>query len=140
MATADTNDLYYVFFSHIPNSTVIYPDGTVAAFIGGRYTTKDKYKASILQDAIAAGHPHIYVDTAKLQLTEAELDPMAEYKARVIAEYEASKIAGDKNSDKGSSTQGRLNVADTNSVGEAAADSTSGAAASTPAVKISLGK
>lgn len=130
-----SNDSYFVFYSRVINGTVIFPDGTAAGFVNGRYTTQDETKAQVLRDAIDAGHPHLYIDADKPVLTEAELDPMAEYKARVIAEYEASKIAGDKNSDKGSSSQGRLNVADTGSIGAAAADSTSGATA-TPGIKV----
>lgn len=126
-AVASEEPSYYVFYSRIPNSTIIFPDGTSAGFVGGRYTTKDAYKASLLQDAIAAGNQSLYIDVDKPMLTEAELDPMAEYNARIIAEYLASQISANKESDKGNSTQGRLNITDTKSVGAAAASSDSGA-------------
>lgn len=124
-ATKETAEAeYFVFYSRIPNSTVIFPDGTSAGFVNGRYTTQDEEKAAILRQAIEGGNNSLYLDAEKPKLTEAELDPMAEYKARVIAEY-LEKQANAASNDRGTSTQGRLNVADTSSIGEAAADSSS---------------
>ena len=77
---------YFVFYNRIPNSTFIFPDGTQAAFTNGRYATPDADKAIYLNEVVKQGNPHIYLNEDKLVLTETELDPMAEYKARVIAE------------------------------------------------------
>ena len=129
-------DKYYVFFSRIPNSTYIFPDGVQAAFVNGRYTTKDAGRAAHLQGIVEEGNPHIYIDPEKTTLTEAELDPMAEYDARVIAKYLAAQASQTSN-DMGSSEQGRLNVADTSNIAAAASGSDSGA---TPGIKVSLGK
>ena len=117
-----------VFYSRIPNSTFIFADGTFAAFTGGRYTTSDKNRAVELQKEIAAKHAYIYQDPLKLQITEAELDPMAEMKARIIAEYEMGQATA-KTNVRGSSDQGRLNVADSSVIAAAAAGSDSGAVA-----------
>ena len=130
MSTLQTKDeaKYFVFYSRIPNSTIIFPDGTSAGFVNGRYTTQDEYKAQILREAIAAGNQSLYIDAEKPMLTETELDPMAEYNARIIAEYVQAQATKASN-DMGGSSQGKLNVADTGSVGALAADSTSGATA-----------
>jgi hypothetical protein len=134
---------FYVFYNRVPNSSYIFPDGTIAAFTGGRYATDDEAKAQHLTAVAQQGNPHIFVDPAKMQLTESELDPMAELKAR-IREQVIQELATKKDNDMGSSTSGKLNIADSNTIGEAAAGSDSGAAgmpASTPAVgavKISL--
>jgi len=128
---------YFVFYNRIPNSTFIFPDGTQAAFTNGRYATPDADKAIYLNEVVKQGNPHIYLNEDKLVLTETELDPMAEYKARIIAEYLASQGAGNPEKDMGTSIQGKLNVADTSNIGAAAADSTSGV---TPGVVVSIGK
>lgn len=109
-------DKYFVFYNHIPNSTFIFPDGQLAQFTNGRYVTQDPVRASLLTSEVQRGNQSIYVDPTKLTATEEELDPMAEYKARVIAEYLA-KQGGEV--EASASDSGKLNVTDTASVGEA---------------------
>ena len=113
---------YYVFYCTIPNSTFIFTDGTLAPFTGGRYTTDDEEKAYQLNKEIAAGNNHFYVNKDKLKVTEEELDPMAEYKAKVIADFLAKQT---KPIDAGNYAQGPLNVSDSASLGAAAAQSDS---------------
>jgi hypothetical protein len=127
---------YHVFYCRIPNSNYIFPDGTQANFTGGRYATQDEGKAHHLREVVKQGNVHIYIDPDKLELTEAELDPMAELKARIIAEHEAKKAI--EQGAMGEYAQGKLNVADSNSIGQAAADSSSGATASTPGVAVAM--
>lgn len=122
---AQEEKLYSVFYCRIPNSNFIFADGSVANFTGGRYVTDDPDKAAFLKREVTLGNPHIYIDAEKTVVTAKELDPMAELKARIIAEYEASKIKEDKNRDLGTSNQGKLNIADTKTVGEAAGESNS---------------
>ena len=122
----ETAKTYHAFFSRIPNSTFIFPDGTTAAFISGRYTTDNEDRANTLKTEIAAGNPYIFQDAGKLKLTATELDPMAELKARIIAEYEMKK-ASETDNDRGASIAGKLNIADTGTIASAAAGSSSGA-------------
>lgn len=120
--TAASAKEYYVFYCTIPNSTFIFTDGSLAPFTGGRYATDDEEKAYQLNKEIAAGNNHFYVNKDKLKVTEEELDPMAEYKAKVIADFLAKQA---KPIDAGNYVQGPLNVSDTASFGEAAAQSDS---------------
>lgn len=113
---------YYVFYCTIPNSTFIFTDGTLAPFTGGRYVTNDEEKAYQLNKEITAGNNHFYVNKDKLKVTEEELDPMAEYKAKVIADFLAKQA---KPIDAGNYVQGHLNVSDSASLGVAAAQSDS---------------
>lgn len=127
---------YFVFFSRIPNSNVIFPDGSQANFTNGRYATDDPSKANFLKSECKLGNPYIYFDPDKEVVTETDLDPMAEYNARIIAAYEAKKAAEDKTVDRGTSDQGKLNVADTRNIASAESDSDSPAVK--PALKITL--
>lgn len=138
MATATTEEKkFFAFYSRIHNSTHIFPDGTLAAFTGGRYTTDDEQKAAHLRAEIKSGNQYLFLDEEKQVLTEAELDPMAELKARIIAEYEAKK-ASDTSNDMGESDSGKLNVADTSSIAQAAMGSDSGAVAATPGITLAV--
>ena len=134
--------VYDVFFCHVPNSTFIFPNGALAVFTGGRYATSDPAKAAYLQYEIDQGNPHIFRKDDCRQLAQSDLAPDAEYRKRVIAEYLAAQEAAKLNpADMGSYEQGNLNVTDTTGIQAGAADSDSGAAASTtgaPAVAISI--
>ena len=118
---------YHVFYCTIPNSTFIFTDGTLAPFTGGRYVTDDEEKAYQLNKEIAAGNNHFYVNKEKLKVTEEELDPMAEYKAKVIEDFLAKQA---KPIDAGNYVQGPLNVSDSASLGAGAAQSDSAPAKS----------
>ena len=122
--------VYDVFFCHVPNSTFIFPNGALAVFTGGRYATSDPAKAAYLQYEIDQGNSHIFRNPECMQLKQEDLAPDAEYRKRVIAEYLAQQAAAKLNpADMGDYSQGNLNVTDTASVGAAAADSSSGASA-----------
>ena len=114
-----------VFYHRIPNATFIFGDGSVAAFIGGRFTTVDPGKTAALDNEILAGNPHIYRDENQLTMTESELDPMYELRKKIIADYEAQKAVQDAGTaDMGTSTQGPLNVTDSSDIKDAAANGT----------------
>lgn len=139
MAEEQKQEMFYVFYNRIPNSNYIFPDGVQAQFVGNRYVTSEKERADILMREIAAGNLHIFVDPNKLQVSKAELDPMAELKARIIAEYEASRAGGAQLADS-STEQGKLNVVNTATIFQAAADSDSAGSAALPGIKVSLAK
>ena len=130
----DPNKVFYVFFNRIPNASVIYPDGSSAVFLGGKYVTDDEAKAGFLLQEIKKGNMYLHIDEAKFEQTAAELDPIAEMKARIIAEYEAKKAA-DGTADMGTSEQGKLRTVNTGTVGGAAVNSSSGTQGMTLALK-----
>lgn len=131
--------VYDLFFSHIPNSTFIFPNGEVAAFQGGRYATDNPAKAAYLQYEIDAGNPYLYRKEGSMQVSKEDLAPDAEYRKRVIAEYLASQEAAKANPpEMGTSEQGKLNVADTLELGQVAADSTGAASSSAAAGAVAV--
>lgn len=116
---------FYVFYSRLPNSSVIFADGSIAVFVGGKLVLEDEGKAAVLLQEIKRGSNTIYIDPIKFEVTEAELDPQAEYKAKIIAEYEAEKAAKELK-DAGTSSQGKLNTLTTAGVSTGAVNSVSG--------------
>ena len=132
----DPNEVFYVFYNRIPNSTIYFPDGSAAIFLGGRYATNDESKATFLLQEIKRGHMYLHIDEAKFEVTAAQLDPDAEYRTRIIAEYEASKAAN-TNADAGTSDQGKLKTVTTATVGGAAVNSSSGTQALVMGLKAS---
>ena len=122
--TADKK--YYLFFNRVLNSTVIYADGMQAQFVGGQYATDSEERAAELLSAIKSGNPHLYIDPNKYEVTAEQLDPMAEYKQRVIAEYLAKQTAQVADS---TSAQSALKPAGSDVLSAGAVDSDSGSAA-----------
>lgn len=78
--------LLNVYYSRISSSRYVFPDGSEAAFIGGRYTTDDKDKIAHLNAEVEKGHPYIFVDPNLKQMDSADLDPMEVLKKKIIAE------------------------------------------------------
>ena len=129
---------FCVFFNHIPNSNMIFPDGSIAAFTGGRFATDNPDKVAFLQSEIKNGNPHLYIKEDFLVVSADQLAPDAELRARYFAEFQAQQEAIAKgDTTYGSSEQGKLNVADTSVIAAGAADSSSGA---TPGITLSVGK
>ena len=122
----ETEKKYYVFYSRLPNSNVIFADGSTAVFTGGKLVLEDEGKAAVLLQEVKRGSNTIYVDPLKFEVTAAELDPQAELKAKIIAEYEAEKAAKELK-DAGTSVQGKLNTLTSAGVGTGAVNSISGA-------------
>ena len=125
---------YYVFYHRVPNATVIFPDGAIATFPGGKFATKEEDRAAFLLGEIKKGNIHIFIDEQKFEVTEKDLDPLAELKARIIAEYEAEKAASGQ-ADAGTSEQGKLKTVTSQTVGGAAVNSSSGTQGLTIALK-----
>jgi hypothetical protein len=82
--------LLNVYYSRMSSSRYVFPDGSEAAFIGGRYTTDDKNKIAHLDTEIKKGNPHIFIDPSLVQMEASDLDPMEVIKKRIIAEAIAS--------------------------------------------------
>lgn len=92
-----SDKLVNLYFSRISSCRYVFPDGSEAAFISGRYSTDDPAKIANLDYEISKGHPHIFTDPDKLQVSESSLDPMEELKAKIISEYLAKQEQEAKN-------------------------------------------
>lgn len=82
--------LLNVYYSRITSCRFVFPDGSEAAFIGGRYTTDDPVKISCLNNEVKLGHPHIFIDPNLIQMDHTDLDPMEVMRKKIIAEAIAS--------------------------------------------------
>lgn len=123
--TAPVKTLFHKFTNTYRDCKYIFTNGKVANFLSGEYITDNKDDIAELLKEVNDGHPNIgYVGQV-----DVAADPLAEIKARAIAEYlDAQKTATDKTSDKGTTSQGALSgVANSNTVAEGSAASTSAA-------------
>lgn len=106
-------------------------NGKEANFINGDYYTANPEEIYQLQAEIVAGHPHLG-DGGEVDM--ATLDPLAELKAKAIAEYIASQEAANlKTNDRGDTAsaaelKARLaGIASSANIAQASANSTSAA-------------
>lgn len=97
-----------VFFARMSSCRYVFGDGSEAAFVGGRYTTDDPNKIAELNREIKLNHPHIYVDSAMVQVNSEDLDPMAVLKKRIIEEAIAAGELQRTNPTESFSQQGAL--------------------------------
>lgn len=93
---------YRVFKCNILSCKYIFKDGSVGFFVDGRLTTDVESQIKELEEEIAKRHPDIFIDENDKVSETAQLDPMAQFKKKVIEEYEASRL---KDRDVGNSTQ-----------------------------------
>ena len=93
-----------LFFSTIQSMRYVFPDGSEASFVGGRYATADEAKAAHLDYEISKNHPHIRRDASNLSCDESLLDPFEAMKKKIIEDAIAAGIvqrASNSESDAG---------------------------------------
>jgi len=109
-------------------SKYIFKSGKVAEFIGGFYRTAIESEIKELNDEIAAGIGSIWVTKGQEVVDSDDIDPVAVYKRKIIAEYEAEKARSLNNGNSFSDTSGSGKPTGSNVAGVNAAASHSGAA------------
>ena len=120
-----------VFKSNIQSINYIFPWGTTAAFQFGTYRTEDVREIDHLSAEVKLKHPHIYIDDEEKTIDSALVDPVAALRARIIAEYEASRaVAEDPARDMGASDQSAVKPSNSRDVAVAMAGGSGGAGAS----------
>jgi hypothetical protein len=98
--------LLKVFKSNIPSINYIFPWGKVAAFQFGVYRTDLEDEVKHLEAEVKLNHPHIFIDEAEREIDSAMVDPIHALRAKIIAEYEASRArAENPDQDMGASDQ-----------------------------------
>lgn len=99
---------YRVFKCTTLSCKYVFKDGTIGYFVNGRLTTDVEDHIKELEDEIKHRHPTIFIDENDSVAETAQLDPMEEFKRKVIEEYEASKSAvrdvGNSTKDAGAGT------------------------------------
>lgn len=112
METKETKTLR-VFKSRFSPCNYIFKSGTVARFLDGVYYTENKNEIKELEDEIEFGHPHLYID-ANMKEVEANKDPMAGLRKKIIDEYLQNQAAAtDPSRDMGTTTKGPTGVMNT---------------------------
>jgi len=125
-----------VFRSNIASMRYVFKTGKVAAFLNFKYATDIAYEIDELDFEIAVGHPNI---TANKEEVVETIEPLEVLKKKHFEEFlKAQATAVSKDNDAGTSDQGKLNVANSRTVGEGMAGSDSSATAPTAGIKISL--
>lgn len=120
---------YRVFKSSTLSCKYIFKDGSCGYFMNGRLTTDNPIHIAELEKEVELNHPTIYVDEKDSVAETAQLDPMADYKKRIIAEYEAARAQSSLH-DVGNSTKeagAGTGVGTTENTGVAAAKIVAGA-------------
>ncbi len=93
MSTERTLQLYKCT---LRDASTVLPSGKFIYFKDGVYATDDEAEIAFLSAEIKAKHPHIYQDVNQATITETKLkDPLAEIKAKAIAEYLEQQKAKD---------------------------------------------
>lgn len=91
----NTEVVLKLFKSAMPSCQYIMPNGKYLYFVKGKFATDDPDEIAELEKAIKARHPHIFIDSKESEITATKLmDPLAEIKAKAIAEYLAQQAAG----------------------------------------------
>jgi hypothetical protein len=117
-----------VYYSSMPSVQYVFKDGTVAGFIAGVFSTSIPTQVEELNAEVAARHPIITVKVGYEVVDSADLDPLAELKKQVIANYLAEQAANAaKDKDMGNSTPlANLGMANSSTINDAASGSSSG--------------
>ena len=112
-----------VFKATMPSVSVIFGDGTQAIFVGGVYRTDNESHIATLESEIKKCHPHLFIDPAEKEIDSTMVDPMAQLRAKIIAEYLAAEAnATDPTNDMGTTEQTKLKPANTVDIAQAAAN------------------
>ena len=121
-----------LYKSTVPSIKYIFANGKEAPFVGGKFHTSVPSEVAELDQEVLLGHPFIYVDKDQLTVDSANLDPLADIKAKAIADFlAAQKLANDPNNNRGTTTfSGKLGgIANSGTIADAAANSLSPATA-----------
>lgn len=135
---ASKSNIQHVYYNTLGNCRYTFKSGKDLHFLGGKAHTNIQAEIDELNAEVEAGHPHIYVDADNLTEDMTKVDPMEAIKAKVREELLAEMaITLDKTNDRG--TYGAApasiltNIANSDTISEAASGSTSSDGAPAPA-------
>ena len=109
----------------------IFKSGKIAVFEGGIYRTTSEAEAKELKDEIEAGIGAIWQVAGSEVVDSDDIDPVAVFKRKIIADYEADKARSLNNGESFSDTS-KSKPHGSGTVGVASAVSNSGAATIVP--------
>ena len=120
----------HLFLSRAPVMGYVFRDGSYARFINHRFVTKLRSQIEEMQIVCEEGGNY-YTDPNEL-IAQPEADPHAALREQIRKEVEAELLSRQKNTDMGTSTQGKLMTANSSSIRGAMADSNAQTAAGNP--------
>lgn len=130
--------LLSVFKCTIPSIKYIFKNGKEAAFVQGVFRTAVQSEIDELTNEVSLGHPHIFIDPAEQTIASDMIDPMAQLRAKIIAEHMASlATATNPENDMGSTAQEAVKPSNTQDIAEGAAG---GSGSNLAARLVNLGK
>jgi hypothetical protein len=112
-----------VYYTNLPSVNYIFKNGKQAIFVSQRFCTDVPAEVEELNYEVSLGHPHIYIKQEAPTIQSNMLDPMEALREKIIAEYKAAQTAAiNPENDLGTSDQsGKLNIATSRTIAEAAA-------------------
>ena len=113
-------------------SRYVFKSGKIAEFIGGFYRTNIDSEIAELKAEIAAGIGSIWTTRGQEVVDSDDIDPVAVYKRKIIAEYEEQKARSLNNGESFSDTSGSGKAASTRVAGVGAAEGAARITAVTP--------
>jgi len=112
-----------LYKSTIPFNNIIFPNGHVAHFKGGMYSTDNPEYITYLDKEIEKNGfgGVIYIDKNARTITAEQKNPMLALRAKLFAEFEAERLTKlNPNNDMGTSEQGKLKPASTSDIASVA--------------------
>jgi hypothetical protein len=116
------------FFMSKDSCKYVFRSGKTAIFEGGVYRTTIDSEIAELIEQIAAGIGAIWQERGQEVVDSDDIDPVAVFKRKIIAEYEAEKARSLDNGTSFSDSSASGKPTGTKAMGGNAAQSTSGAA------------
>lgn len=116
------------FFMSKDSCRYVFKNGKIAVFEGGVYRTTIDQEADELKEQIDLGIGAIWQESGQEVVDSDDIDPVAVFKRKVIAEYEAEKARSLDNGESFSDVSKSGKPTGTKAMGGNAAQSTSGAA------------
>lgn len=112
-----------VFKSTMPFMSFFLKSGKQLAFIGHKCRVTIQEEIDELMHEVNLKHPHISVSDETEEEVKSPEEALEEVKAKAIADYIAKQAAANNlSNDRGESEQGKLNVANSTTVAQAAAN------------------
>lgn len=126
-----------IYKATLPSINYVFRNGKPAIFVQGKYATTVETEITELDDEIAKGHPHLYVDAAESEIDADAVNPLSALRAKIEAEIRAQMAAAtNPMNDMGTSDEEKLKPASSADVSDAAAGG-SGAGLAARLMKVS---
>jgi hypothetical protein len=116
-----SDQMLRLYKATLPSINYVFRNGKPAIFVQGRFSTGVPDEIAELDDEIAKGHPHIFVDAEEKEISSVFVDPIQALRSKIEAEVRAQMAAASNlSNDRGNYDQGKLVPASSTDVAVAA--------------------